>query len=37
MCFRLGFDDEEHVEFSKLTQDQVIGTKNDIANVSNEI
>lgn len=27
-------DDEEHVEFSKLTQDRVIGTKNEHASVS---
>lgn len=27
-------DEEEHVEFSKMTQDKIIGTKGEIATVS---
>ncbi|CAH1130521.1 unnamed protein product [Ceutorhynchus assimilis] len=30
---RLPFNDEEHVEFSKLTQDKVIGTKGEVATI----
>lgn len=34
-CDRFPFNDEEHVEFSKLTQNKIIGTKGGEATVSN--
>lgn len=33
--FRIGFDEEEYVEFSKVIQDRVIGTKGEVATVRN--
>jgi hypothetical protein len=32
--FRFALEEEEYVEFSKLTQDRIIGTKGEIATVS---
>ena len=31
---RFALEEEEYVEFSKLTQDRIIGTKGEIATVS---